>query len=366
MNLLILSNLLHRPIRSLVSIIAVAVEVTLILLMVGLATGLLGDYRQRQEGIGGDAVLQPPNASFLMSLSSAAMPIKVGDVIRKLPHVTVVSPIVAQTNTGSLGLVFGIDLKSYEQLGGPFHFLAGGPFQGSDDVIVDQYDAEANNIKVGQTLTVLNHPFHVCGIVEAGRGARRFIPIGTLQELVGSLGKVTIFFIKADDPKNAGLIVQAIKNYPGLENYSVHTMRDYLSMFTVSNLPGLPYFISVVIGVAVVIGFLVIFQAMYTAVMERTREIGILKAMGASRAYIVNVILRETMLLAVAGIIVGIGISYGARGAIVAALPTLRIAVPPPWVGYAAGIAIVGAILGAVYPAFKAAKKDPIDALAYE
>ncbi len=71
-------------------------------------------------------------------------------------------------------------------------------------------------------------------------------------------------------------------------------------------------FINIVIGISVTIGFIVIFQAMYTAVMERTREIGILKSLGASKFYIVNVILRETTVLAIAGIVLGIAISFAA------------------------------------------------------
>jgi putative ABC transport system permease protein len=63
----------------------------------------------------------------------------------------------------------------------------------------------------------------------------------------------------------------------------------------------------------VIIGVLVIFQAMYTAVMERTREIGILKSMGASKLYIVNVVLRETVLLALGGIVLGVAFSLAAR-----------------------------------------------------
>ena len=70
------------------------------------------------------------------------------------------------------------------------------------------------------------------------------------------------------------------------------------------------------IGISVVIGFIVIFQAMYTAVMERTREIGILKSIGASKLYIVNVILRETVLLAIGGIVVGVLFSLAARAGI--------------------------------------------------
>ncbi len=83
-----------------------------------------------------------------------------------------------------------------------------------------------------------------------------------------------------------------------------------------------------VIGVSLVIGFLVIFQSMYTAVMERTREIGILKSMGASKFYIVNLVLRETVLLALAGIVVGIAVSMMARMGIEKLAAGILIAAP--------------------------------------
>ena len=368
MNQMIVANLVHRPIRSVVSIIAVAVEVTLILLMVGLAMGLLEDAQQRQRGIGADVVVQPPGARFLTGLSGAPMSVKVGGILQKLPHVEVVSPIVMQIPPeGALEVIYGIDLANFETLGGrPFRYLAGGPFQGPYDVLVDDFVAGAQHVKVGQTMMLFNHPFRIAGIVEHGRGARKFVPMATLQDLIGAEGKCSVFYIKLDTPANANTVVQEIRSVPGLEQYGVKSMSDYLSLFTAGNMPGLSSFINVVIGVAVVIGFLVIFQAMYTAVMERTREIGILKAMGASKAYIVNVILRETILLALLGIVLGIAISYGARDAIVSRIPTLTIIMARGWVWRAALIAILGAIGGALYPAFKAAQKDPIDALAYE
>jgi putative ABC transport system permease protein len=108
-------------------------------------------------------------------------------------------------------------------------------------------------------------------------------------------------------------------------------------------------FINVVIAISLIIGFLVIFQAMYTAVMERTREIGILKSLGASKLYIVDVILRETTLLAIFGIVVGILFSVAARAALRQRLPLLQVEFSLEWMVRAIGIAIVGALLGALY-----------------
>jgi putative ABC transport system permease protein len=367
MNKMIFSNLLHRPVRSAITVIAVALEVTLILLMVGLATGIIEDSKERQRGLGGDVIVQPPGSSFLTGISGAPVSIKIADVLRRLPHVEVAAPIIWQLNiSGSPEVLYGIDLASFEALGGPFHFLSGGRFAGPNDVIVDDYFASSKHVKVGDTVEILNHPFRVCGIVLHGRGARKFLPMATLQDLIGAQGKASVFYLKLDDPNNADAVVQEVKDYPGLQTWSVRSMRDYLSMMTVTNLPGLAEFIGVVVGVAVVIGFIVIFQAMYTAVMERTREIGILKSLGASRWYIMNIILRETLLLALLGIGLGIAISYAASAGIVSRIPTLRVVVPHGWLGYATAIAVAGAILGAIYPAAKAARKDPIDALAYE
>src|SRR5215471_13174421 len=134
MNKMIMGNLAHRPIRSLISIVAVALEVTLILLIVGLSLGMVSDSKQRQAGIGADVVVMPPGSSYIVGLTGAPMPIKIGDVLAKLPHVTVVAPVITQVSTnGTVEVIAGIDLKSYEALGA-FRFVEGGPFQGPEDV----------------------------------------------------------------------------------------------------------------------------------------------------------------------------------------------------------------------------------------
>ena len=367
MNKMVVANLVHRPIRSLISIVAIALEVTLILLIVGLCYGIMNDSKNRTAGIGADVIVQPPGSSFLAGISGAPVSIKVGDVIRKMPHVTVVSPVIWNIATGGgLEVIDGIDMASFEALGGPFRYVAGGSFQGPDDVLVDDYIARQRHVKVGDPMTIFNHTFRISGVVENGRGARKFVPISTLQDLLGASNKASVFYLKLDSPANADQVVKEVKSQPGMESYSVLSTQDYLSMMTPSNLPGFRPFIGIVIGVSVTIGFLVIFQAIYTAVMERTREIGILKSMGASKLYIVNVVLRETLLLAVAGILLGVAVSLLARVGIQHRWPLVHIDRSNEWILRSTIIAIVGATAGAIYPAYKAAQKDPIDALAYE
>jgi len=367
MNRMIVGNLVHRPIRSLISIVAIALEVTMILLIVGLSLGMLQDTRARTAGIGADVLVLPPGSSFIAGLTGAPMPIKIGSVLAKLPHVAKVAPVVTQiTTAGNLEIIAGIDLPSYESMSSGFHYLAGGPFQNPYDVLVDDLFAQSKHAKVGDTIEILNNKFRICGIVERGKGARKFVPLSTLQDLIGAKDKATVFYLKLDDPANAETVIEEIKAVPGMERYVATSMASYLAMMTTSNYPGLSTFIDVVVGISVIIGFIVIFQAMYTAVMERTREIGILKAMGASKLYIVNVVLRETVLLALGGIVLGIAVSLAARAGLARKFPLLQVVVAGGWIMRATAIAIAGAVAGALYPAFKAAQKDPIDALAYE
>ena len=367
MNRLVIANLVHRPLRSLISILAIALEVTLILLIVALCYGILNDSKSRQAGIGADLMVQPPGSGNLVGITSAPMPVKVGDVLDKLPHVVAAAPVFWQlTNAGNLEVIYGIDLKKYENLGSPFHYFSGGGFQGPYDVIVDDKYAEGHHSKVGDEAEILNHKFRISGIVAHGKGARRFLPLSTLWELTGTEGKASVFYIRLDDPKNVDAVIQEIKQVHGLEAYSVRSTEEFLSLMTPEHLPGFNPFIRTVVTVAMIIGFMVIFQSMYTAVMERTREIGILKSLGASRFYILRVILRETMVLAIAGTVLGIGVSFLARAILKARIPTLPLFWSGGWVMTATVIALVGALLGAIYPAVKAARKDPIEALAYE
>ncbi len=364
---LVLANLLHRPMRSIISVLAVAIEVVMILSIVGVFMGMLNDTKQRQNGIGADLVVSPSNATFMNGVSGAPMPARMSEVFARMPHVTVASPVITDFSmSGSVEVLYGIDFKSYDALK-PFTFLAGGPFQGPNEVIVDDVFARSGpDHEVGNTIPILNHPFKICGVVESGKGGRKLVPIETLGALMGSDGKASVIYIKSDNPANNASIRQEIHSTKGLEGYKVTTMEDLIALYTPSRFPGFDLALNVVIGIAVIVGFLVIFQSMYTAVLERTREIGILKSLGSSKATIVSVVLGETGVLAVTGVLLGIVSTYGVREFLSLRFATFSFELTLAWIINGALIAFGGALFGALYPAWMAARKDPIDALAYE
>jgi putative ABC transport system permease protein len=105
---------------------------------------------------------------------------------------------------------------------------------------------------------------------------------------------------------------------------------------------------------------------MYTTVIERTRDIGVLKSLGADKKFIVRSVLTESAVLCLFGIAAGVGISYAVRAAFLAGFPTLSIQITAGWILRAGAIALIGAIFGASYPAWIASRKDAVEALSYD
>lgn len=364
-NRLIIANLVNRPVRTLLSVAAVAIEVVLIILVVGLTHGMVQESARRTAGVGAEIMVQPQTTSMFLGFSGSPMPVAIGSKIAELPEVRAVAPVLVQASTsGGLTLIYGIDTPTFDAVSGGFRFLEGQTFQQPDDVLVDDVFADSRNLKIGSTLELLNQKFRVAGIVEHGKGARIFVPIAKLQDLMGSAGKASIFFVRLKQPNTVKQAMGKLAEL--LPNYQLRDMQEYVSLMVAGNVPGLSNFISVIIGLAVCIGLLVIFITMYSTIIERTREIGILKAMGASRAYVFNLVLRETVTLTFFGIVAGLGLSYAVRYLIGILFPTLPILITPDWMLRAAGIAVFASLFGSCYPALRASKQDAIEALAYE
>ncbi len=363
LNKLILANLGHRPLRTLLSVLAIAVEVTMILTLVGVSYGTLDGTAARARGVGADILFRPPGSSAI-GLSSAPMSDKLPALLMQEPHMTFAMGTMVQPLSG-FDTITGLDLGDFRKLNGGFHYLQGGPLVSDDDIIVDEFYARQKNLHVGDTVELISHKWKVSGIFESGKLARICVKLPVLQALTGNPGHLSQIYLKLDDPSKAQAVVDALRQkYTG---YQIYTMEYFTSLLSISSVGMLKSFIGVVIGIAVVVGFIVVFMAMYTAVLERTREIGILKAVGGSSGLILNILLRETLLLALLGSALGIILTYGTQWLMTHVVPASLVQETVyGWWPIATGIAIGGALLGVIVPGVKAVKQDVTEALSYE
>ena len=317
---LLWSNLGIHPLRSALSAVAVGLQVFLILLIVGLTSGVLNDYRARAEGVGADLIVQPPNSSIFFAFSSAVMPQTIVAQIAKLPGVDEAAAVLIVVDTHTLGVVYGIDYQRFNGLSNGFTFLSGGPFVQPTDAIADDLAASARKLKVGSTATLINRPFTISGIVLHGKGARFFVPLATAQDIAGADGRVSMVYVRSTGNTEA-VRAELVKRFP---SYRIRSMAEYTSLMTSSSLPELKPFIRTFVGIGVVISFLVILLTMYTMVLERRREIGILKALGSSRLEICRLIIAEALLLVVLGVAFGLAGTFGTTITAPRAQVTLR------------------------------------------
>lgn len=360
---LILSNFLQRPTRTFVSIMAVALGVVLVLVSVGLCYGQLTDTAERTRRIGGDFLFQPSDASLLFALNSGTLPVRIKEVLEKVEGVEAATPILAKFLADRFHLVFGIDHESFEEVNSSLRFVDGALFTQPFEAVVDTVYSTSNQVRVGDEIEILGHRFKVRGVFVQGTASRVMVPLATLQEINGTPEKATMFFIKGRQGVPEEQVYKRLRDR--FKHYKITRTAD-LQEIMASSTPVFRQFVAAVVFLSVVISFLVILLAMYSTITERTREIGILKSLGASRSYIVQLILKESVLICAAGVTVGFILNYLALQLILANFPTMPVSITLFWKVAAAVLGIGGGVMGALYPALKAAGQDPVKALGYE
>ncbi len=392
MDSLIAANIRQRPLRTTLSIIGVALGVILVLLFAGLARGMMRDSADRQANV--DAEIRYASSANVQNLANPLM-LRAAyaeafvkgvhptddepDVKPKppIPGVQAATPVgeYVQASVGGIGfeIVDGIDYDSFIKttqlrvLEG--RAISDGRAPGSEyEAMVDRFFIENNKdisgqpLKIGGQVKMLGHDFTVVGTYEPAMLAHSKIPLYTLQQLLGGPENCTFVMVKCERPELIESVVQAIEQYyPG--NYVIRT-SDIPALYS-QGLTAVEVFLKVVIWLALVISTLVILLGMYTTIIERTREIGILKSLGASKRFIVTAIEKEAALISVLGVVIGFIIAVIGK-LLIEANTRLRIDLQPKWLLIAAVIGIVGGIVGALYPALRAANLDPVEAISYD
>ena len=245
----------------------------------------------------------------------------------------------------------------------------GTTYSSGNEVIIGQMAARSLNKTVGDTISISNTTFKIVGIYETGnfmddRGI--VMSLDKVQNLTGNTGAVSLILVKASDSSNANNLENTIK-----EKYSneLTTSSSLSGMDRMNN--GLSVISSgswAVSLLAILVGGIVVIVTMMKAVSERTREIGVLRAIGWTKQRIMTMILGESLVLSLVAILVGLIIGIGIVE-LISATHILR-GITPAFSAFlllkGIGVALFLGIVGGIYPAYRASRLLPTEALRYE
>lgn len=356
--------------RTLLSVLLIGVPVMLILTLVGVSRGFIEDSHKRTQGVGADIFVWPPGHSFT-SFSGAPMPEKVVDFLARQPHVKEAIGIVTASG-GKLpwDAITGIDYPAFKRMSGGFTFVEGDEnhvFRNPGELVVDTTFAREQNVHLGSKVKLLNRYWTVVAVVDSGKLSHAFVQIRELQELSNAQGHISQVDLKLDDPAGVAAVIDALKKVPGLEDYGIYSTEDVVALTSAESIPAVGIFVHVIIGIGVFTGLIVVSLSMYMAVLQRTREIGILKSLGATKGFVMSMIIMEAAAMGFGGTLAGIALSFASKAALSKFVPaSLPQAIVVGWWPIVLGIALGSALLGAIYPGMIAVRQDPIEALAYE
>ena len=347
------------------SVAGIALGVSLVMLFTGLARGMSNDLQRRASNVRAELIFMRPGAVQLTSMATN-LDTRYVDRLKAIEGVEEALPLIRNfvPGAGSIGIeqVDGVDWDAYAGMNGLSMVEGRGP-QDTSEVVIDETKARNNNLRVGDTIKNLGKKeYRISGIYSPESGPRVKMSLTAMQEALEAPNKCTFIFVKLRDSDQVNAVAQRIdQELPG---NTIQPTRDVFPSFEKS-IPYLGVFLRVLVGLAAVVSALVVMLAMYTTITERTREIGILKAMGASRGYIVGIIEKEAILISIIGLIVGFAISL-LTGYLIHRAYGLVFEYSWTWAAVAAAIGLIGGVLGALYPAWRASNLDAVNALAYE
>ncbi len=366
MDNLVFSNMLHRPARTIVSVLGIAVGVLLIVFTVGLSNGTMRERASREANVGAEIMFRASGSLGMSGSEAFRLPVSLKSEIEKTEGVKLAvavgqNSVKADSNVGNR-LIDGVNFEEYAQISG-IKLVEGKLFANDkDEAIIDTGFQKQKKLKIGDSIEIWERPFKVVGTYEPAAGGRVKIPLLTMQKQLGSEEKTSAFFIKIKEGFTQEQVAQNLQTkFP--DNQIILT-KDLEELY-MSSIPALNVFLNVIIGVAAVISALVILLTMYTTVTERTRQIGIMKSLGMSNTKIGWTIAQEALLISFFGIVGGIILTVLVRFGLTR-ITTLEVEISWLVLAITTVVGLIGGVLGALYPAMKAARLDAVEALSYE
>lgn len=394
------ANLMHHKLRTALSALAVGIGIMLLLVSKGLARGSIAEVDRRMQSVSAELVVLPAQENIIFTNGAPFRGVHERHLHalsdERGPLATDVLPVFfGQVKMGGQQQrLFGVDPAQMPLYLGPRRIVAGKLFDraaafadrvhagalppdemGTDaygdwladglELVIDQRLQRVGDYAVGDDVRILGQEFRIVGVVEAGVAGRVFAPLQTLREIaVAGEPTASMYFLKLRpdlDPVAAAEQVQAA--FPS--GVRVELKSEYGRLLREA-FSSVDLYMTASSGLALAACFLFILLTMYTMVLERTREIAILKSLGVTRLGLLRLAIVEALLISIAGVAVGVGLSFGVRALIAVIAPLLTVDLAGGQLLAALVVGIVGGVISAVYPGYRAARLDPALALANE
>jgi len=368
-----IKNLLRRKIRTLLTVLGIAIGVAAIVALGALSNGLQAGYGSMLQGSKADLVLSQPNA---MDISYSSVDEEIGKQLEAAPEVSEISAMVqgfTEAENQPFFFVFGYPSNSFVL---PRFKIKTGTGLDSREamtahgkpVLLGKAASEVMNKSVGDTLRLTGSIYRIVGIYETGSAfedSGAVMGLKDSQELLGRQRQVSLYYIRLKEPAmRERFLMRVERQWP---DFSVSGVKEYSEKQSMTEM--MSAFVWVIGSLAIVIGGVGMMNSQLMAIMERTREIGVLRAVGWSSKRVLWMILMESILVCLLGGLVGISIAYFlisnlSRTTTVLGLNTGNVT--QDLLIQAMSVVIVLGLVGGLYPAWRASQLQPVEALRYE
>jgi len=355
-------NLFRDRTRFLISLAGVAASVGLILLLSGYRAGVYRQASAYLDNSPGSIILAGKGIRNFLGASSVLPPGAL-EAVEGIPGVDRVIPVVSQfVIVERHARKDGFFLIGYEPAagGGPWRLVDGREPAAEDELVIDRTSARQHDIAIGDSVGLLDREATVVGLSDGTTfwaGSIAFAPIATLESLLRAPGLRSFLLVTPA----AGVAPEELRDriaVPGAEALLKGDVvaNDAKLMARVYDAP-----IGLMVAIAFVVGALVVGLVIYTATIERRREYGALKAIGARNRTLYRIVIAQATIAAVAGAVAGVGLAYGVGAALMAWRPQFLVTIEPAAVGVVLTSSLLMALVGALLPARSVARLEPAE-----
>lgn len=361
-----LRNLWRRPARTLVTLAGIGLGVGFIVALIGMSDGVVATFNQLASIGQVDLMAEQADTS---DISLSEIDERLADRIARHPEVASISKIVfGFPNQPGMTYFFVFGLDPREEYIRHYRIRAGRMIQRSGEIVIGRFAANSLKKGLGETINLSGRNYTIVGIYENGstyEDVGGMLWIRDAQEAFGKQDKISLLGIKVNDPQRAAAIARRLEaEFPQLliaqSSAFIERLQDFATMNAIFN---------ALVVLTLIVGGIVMTNAMLMSVFERTQEIGVLRALGWRRRRVIALVLGEALALSLLSAAIGIGLGVGLNLLLVQTPDFgafLQPAYTPRLFGQVALLALGLGALGGLYPAWRAAGLRPIEALRYE